>query len=86
MERLDTRFEAEECYGTRLILRTRCHHRRPCPSAVDERGARVHLDGLEFTDEHAAQTFDRRRLARGGKSWRTFQSWGEARAWLREGT
>ena len=85
-ERSAAFIEAQEVFGRRAIVRTRCRHRLPCAEATTHDGERVHIDGLCFADETAAQAFDRRRLMGDAQGWRTFRSWEDARAWLREAT
>jgi hypothetical protein len=84
VERSAVDVEAQESYGQRVILQTRCRHRLACADAVLVAGARVHLDGLVFADEAAAQRFERGRLVPDRQSWQTFASWTAAQAWLRE--
>ena len=84
MERHNARFLAQEAHGRRVIVCSRCRHRQPCSEATWYAGERVHIDGLVFADETAALAFDRRGLIGSGQIWRTFRSWEEARAWLRE--
>jgi len=84
MERSAGNVEAQESYGQRVILRMRCRHRLACTDAVLVTGVRVHLDGLIFADEAAAQRFERGRLVPDRQSWQTFASWTAAQAWLRE--
>jgi hypothetical protein len=85
MERSAARVEAQECYGRRAIICSACRHRLPCPEAAAHDGARAHVEGLTFVDEVAARALDLSRLAPPARdSWRTFRSWDEARAWLRD--
>jgi hypothetical protein len=84
-ERSRANFDAQESYGRRVIFRSRCHHRIPCPNLPLHEGQPTHMDGLIFADERAAQGFDIRQPAMniGTHAWQTFASWDEARSWLR---
>jgi hypothetical protein len=84
MERSEPELAAHEAYGRRAIIRVACRHRLACAEATLHHGEHVHIDGIEFEDEVAARTLNRRRLYRGERNWRVFRSWEAARAWLLE--
>lgn len=87
MERARVAFEAQVQFGQRVIFRTACRHRRPCPESHPFDAGRAHSDGLHFTYEQAAATFDigERAPDACGQTWYVLGSWEQAEAWLRQG-